>query len=205
MPLTILYMLLGLGLLLLVVGLLLLGGVSYAAVMVVLTAVLSLINLGDWLRGRLRNWMQETRLRRVMQPASTQELTRQLLGSYTPYVIEAAEQLGATRDTAAVPHLMYALETCVNWQQPGWRDRAEAFVNALSRIGDRRALPLLSRLENVRGIGLLPAIRHAIAEIEPQTSLLRPGEAPEYACDTLLTPARSETGDPETLLRTGIQ
>lgn len=137
----------------------------------------------------------------MMQPASTQELTRQLLGSYTPYVLEAAQQLGQARVAGAVPHLMYALETCVNGQQPGWRDHAEAFVEALALIGDRRALPLLQRLENVRGIGLLPAIRHAIAEIEPQTSLLRAGAAPDIDCDTLLTPAQSAAEDPQTLLK----
>jgi hypothetical protein len=69
-------------------------------------------------------------------------------------------------------------------------------------IGDRRALPLLYRIENVRGIGFISTIREAIAAIEPQTSLLRPGSA-DLLPDTLLRPvqARMEPEEPKLLLR----
>ena len=85
-------------------------------------------------------------------------------------------------------------------QSPQWRDAAIALVVALERIGDRRALPLLHRLENVRGIGLIPVIRHAIAAIEPQTSLLRAG-ANHDTPRSLLRPALSNDTDSTTLIR----
>ena len=102
--------------------------------------------------------------------------TPRLQDSHVPNVILAAERLGEARDTTAVPDLMSALERCVETQPPGWSECAAALANALARIGDRRALPLLYRLDNVRGIGLIPAVRNAIAAIEPQTSLLRAGQ-----------------------------
>src|ERR1041385_3638572 len=114
-----------------------------------------------------------------------------LFGSYSPYVIDTAVRLAEERDVTAVPALIIALQRCVDQQSPGWREVAEALVLALARIGDRRALNLLYRLENVRGIGIIPSIREAIAAIEPQTSLLRPGSADDALTETLLRPAHS--------------
>ncbi len=151
------------------------------------------------------------RRRRVRQRLSLQEswspltkrLTPGLLGNHSPDIIEAAELLGVARDATAVPALIAALERCVETQPPGWSERATALANALGQIGDRRALPLLYRLDNVRGIGLISAVRNAISAIEPQTSLLRPGSADAATNHLLLRPVR-QNPDPEakaTLLR----
>jgi hypothetical protein len=163
---------------------------------------ISLAGVGGVLARRLREWTAEKRLQRAQEQASplATALTPQLFGEYTPYVLEAAEKLGAERDTTAVPALLRALEQSVDVQRPGWRDRAEALANALARIGDRRALPLLYRLENVRGIGFIPAIRNAITSIEPQTSLLRPGSADYALPGTLLRPAQARPAEEPALL-----
>ena len=127
-----------------------------------------------------------------------------LYGDYTPYVVEAAEKLGAARETTALPALMYVLEQTVNTQPPGWRDKAEALAVALGKMGDRRALPLLYRLTNWRGIGLLTAVHEAIDRIEPETSLLRAGSADDLPTETLLRPAdRGPDSDSALLLRSG--
>lgn len=133
-----------------------------------------------------------------------QELIPQLYGEYTPYVVEAAEKLGESRDVTAVPALCAALETSVNAQKPGWRDVSAALADALASIGDGRALPLLYKLENVRGIGFIPNIRSAIARIEPHSSLLRPGSEADVAqTETLLRPLpnRDTVEPPAQLLR----
>jgi hypothetical protein len=116
--------------------------------------------------------------------------------------VEAAEKLAAARDSTAVPAILRALQTCADSQSPGWRERAEALANAHGAIGDRRSLPLLYRLENVRGIGFIPAVRSAIAAIEPQTSLLRPGSVEAVNVPQLLRPAdQSIDEEPKHLLR----
>ena len=125
-----------------------------------------------------------------------------LYGDYTPYIVEAAERLGESREATAVPALMYVLEQTVNTQPPGWRDTAEAMAVALGKMGDRRALPLLYRLTNRRGLGLLTAVHEAIDRIEPQTSLLRPVSADDLPTETLLRPAEfGAESDPALLLR----
>jgi len=117
-------------------------------------------------------------------------------------VIEASEKLGAARETAAVPALMHVLEQTVNTQPPDWCDTAEALVVALGKMGDRRALPLLHRLSNVRGIGLLTVVNEAINRIEPETRLLRPGSGDDLPREILLRPADACTeSDPTLLLR----
>lgn len=131
---------------------------------------------------------------------AVKEWTPFLWNDHAPNVIRAAEKLAEVRDSSAIPALMHALEDVVDVQSPHWRDAAIALVAALERIGDRRALTLLYRLENVRGIGLIPAIRHAIAAIEPQTSLLRPGNTHD-APQSLLRPAMAADGDPHSLMR----
>src|SRR5438128_7438475 len=106
-------------------------------------------------------WMQKLKLHRAsrrISPLAEAEIP-QLLGDHSPSIIEAAAKLGEARDTSAVPALIGVLETWVNAQRPGWGDVTEALIQALERIGDRRALPLLYRLLNVRGIGVLPSIR----------------------------------------------
>lgn len=152
----------------------------------------------------LRDWRHERRSRVNMLDVSKEaaDLIPMLYGSYTPYVVEAAERLGAARETTAVPALMHVLEQTVNMQPPGWCDTAAAMVVALGNMGDRRALPLLQKLSNVRGIGLLTVVQEAIDRIEPETSLLRPGSVEDIPQETLLRPADSciET-DPATLLR----
>ena len=154
----------------------------------------------------VRRLGDKSKLHRNMRGASlfAGEWIPMLYGNYTPYVVEAAERLGEARETTAVPALMYVLEQAVNTQPPGWRDTAEALAVALGKMGDRRALPLLYRLTNWRGIGLLTAVHEAIDRIEPQTSLLRPGSADDLPTETLLRPAeRGPESDSTLLLRCG--
>jgi hypothetical protein len=123
--------------------------------------------------GRILSASRDQRVTAEESPLA-HELTPALFGDFTPYVVEAAAELGEARDVTAVPALLRALEEAAEGQSPGWRDRGEAMASALGQIGDRRALPLLYRLENVRGIGFISAVRAAIEKIEPKTSLLRP-------------------------------
>jgi HEAT repeat protein len=164
-----------------------------------------LMSAAAWIQRVGRRWTHEARARRAKRQTSelVTELTEQLCGEYSPYVIEAAEKLGEAQDTTAVPALLLVLEDCVNVQRPCWRDVAEALIHALARIGDRRALPLLYRLETVRGIGVISTIRSAIATIEPQTSLLRAGSADDSVPESLLRPASAleAESDPALLLR----
>ncbi|MCS6777515.1 MAG: HEAT repeat domain-containing protein [Chloroherpetonaceae bacterium] len=200
------YVLIGLGLTLLLTGLFLirewpsLPAPFWTGVL----ASVSVMAVVDWLRRPLREWARDTRMRWAHQRETEQvaQWTPHLLGDYPPYVIEAARALGETRDPTAVPALLRVLEQCVDMQRPSWREIAEAIIDALAQIGDRRALPLLYRIENVRGIGLIPCIREAIAAIEPQTSLLRPG-CPQSLSEALLRPARHqpECEEPALLLR----
>lgn len=166
-------------------------------------ATLGLLIAALWLRRIVRQWKQARRLRQAQVSKLAETLTPQLQGEFSPYVIEAAERLGEARDTTAVPALIVALEHCVETQRPGWRDRAAALADALGRIGDRRALSLLYRLDNVRGIGLIPAVRNAIAAIEPQTSLLRAGSADNVPPQSLLRSVqhRPQAEDATVLLR----
>ncbi len=169
-----------------------------------LFAGIGLVAAGGWARQRIREWTQERRVERAYRSSSelAEELTPQLFGEHTPYVIEAADRLGQERDATAVPALIVVLERCVNAQRPGWRERAEAVAQALGKIGDRRALPLLYRLENVRGIGFIPAVRGAIASIEPQSSLLRAGSIDGLNQESLLRPVQENpTDEPALLLR----
>jgi len=151
--------------------------------------------------GRVKHSTKRKRSERRTS-ALANDLIPVLYGDFKPYVIEAAEKLGAARETTAVPALMHVLEQTVNTQPPDWCDTAEALVVALGKMGDRRALPLLVRLSNVRGIGLLTVVNEAINRIEPETSLLRPGSADDLPRDLLLRPAAScPEADPTLLLR----
>lgn len=156
-----------------------------------------------WIRGKWVYWRQRRFLKHRRKPASelAQTLIPQLQGEYTPYVIEAATRLGEARDMTAVPALMEVLERCIDHQRPGWRDVAAASADALANIGDVRSLPLLRRLETVRGIGLIPNIRNAIAVIEPQANLLHPCLGEEPLPQSLLRPAQSSEEEPTLMLR----
>ena len=156
-----------------------------------------------WTRRTLRRLRRERRVRKAQCSPLAETLTPLLQGSFSPYVIEAAEKLGEARDASAVPALIAALERCVETQPPGWSDQAAALANSLARIGDRRALALLYRLDNVRGIGLIPAVRNAIAAIEPQTSLLRAGSQYDLTPHLLLRSAhhQADANDTAVLLR----
>lgn len=205
MAMWIAYFLLGVGISLLLLGMALSGWSAPPEKLWLLLGGVSLTGTGVWLQKQGSRWARGKRTRRLERDASplVVELAPMLYGDYTPYVIEAAEKLGEAQDTTAVPTLLYVLEECVNAQRPGWREVSEALANALARIGDRRALPLLFRLENVRGIGFIPSIRNAIAAIEPQTSLLRPGSADYATAETLLRPLHNthNPDDARVLLR----
>ncbi len=191
--------LLGLGVCLFVLGIAL-GGLSSLSseAWAALTCGVGSVGVGVWLRRKTARWLRESRALRADQTSELAEtLTPQLFGAYSDYVIEAAERLGAARDASAVPALMCVLERWVDAQRPGWREVSETLANALAQIGDRRALALLYRLENVRGIGFIPSIRGAIAAIEPQTSLLRPGSADFLIHETLLRPAQGRLANEE--------
>jgi hypothetical protein len=156
-----------------------------------------------WLKARLQHWRQRRNLYRHRTPTTELALTLipQLRGEYTPYVIEAAVRLGEAGDMTAVPALMETLDRWIESQRPGWRDVAASIADALALIGDVRSLPLLKRLENVRGIGLIPNIRHAIAVIEPQANLLRPSQSEDSLPTNLLRPSKEAYDQPETMLR----
>jgi hypothetical protein len=200
------YIMLGLGFALLLMGIAL-GGLAVFTSEVAehLAAWMGVFSGGLWLRCAGQRWRRQRELRPTQPSELAAELTQHLTGNYTPYVIEAAEKLGEARDVTAVPALVQVLERCVDTQHPGWRDVAEAVANALARIGDRRALPLLYRLETVRGIGFIPSIRNAIAEIEPQTSLLRAGSADAEQQKVLLRPVRSSAEDGATVLLRSVE
>ncbi len=132
------------------------------------------------------------------------ELAPQLKSDSVPCVVQAAQKLGDAKDLSAVPVLCAALETSVNAQRPGWRDASAALADALAQIGDARALPLLYKLENVRGIGFIPNIRSAIARIEPHANLLRPGTQSDTDREQSLLrplPNRDSIEPPAQLLR----
>jgi hypothetical protein len=160
---------------------------------------------GHWVRHTGRRIRQSRELRGVQPSELASELIQQLSGNDPPHIIEAAHKLSEARDATAVPALVQVLERCVDTQQPGWRDVAEAVADALAIIGDRRALPLLYRLETVRGIGFIPSIRHAIAAIEPQSSLLRAGSPDAEQQKVLLRPVRSDAEDGATVLLRSVE
>ncbi len=196
------YFMLGLGFVLLSVGAL--GQFQRPdSVFLKLTATTGISGIVLWFKARLQHWRHRRRLYRHRAPASELALTLipQLRGEYTPYVIEAATRLGEAGDMTAVPALMETLEEWIENQRPGWRDVAASIADALALIGDVRSLPLLKRLENVRGIGLIPNIRHAIAVIEPQANLLRPSHSEDALPINLLRPSKDAREQPEMMLR----
>ena len=186
--------------------LLLLIGLGVALMLAAHPGVAACASALGAITGFLCAWRGLRRRRRVRRLKTTQvsplaeTLTPLLQDSFSPHVIEAAEKLGAARDKSAVPALIAALERCVETQPPGWSEQAAALANALAQVGDRRALELLYRLDNVRGIGLIPAVRSAIAAIEPQTSLLRAGSQYDITPHLLLRSAHHQTDPNETAI-----
>ena len=128
-----------------------------------------------------------------------------LASEHAPNVVVAAQRLGNQKAVHAVSELMWTLDSWVNHQPAGWREVAVAIVEALVNIGDVRALPLLRHLENVRGIGFIPQIRNALATMEPQANLLRPGSPKDALPAELLRPLpmRHPEEEPSLLLRAG--
>ena len=198
------------GLLLLILGAVMsVIGFSYGLVALVgepasgITLTLALTTLGFWTRRGFIYLKRRRKLKQAPPPESPQiaALIAELNGEYTPYIIEAAEQLGKARDKAAVPALLRVLEQSAENQRPGWREVSAALVNALADIGDGRALELLYRLENVRGIGFIPNVRNAIAIIEPQAVLLRASsETDSIQSGLLLRPAHGKNETDKALL-----
>ena len=176
-------------------------GLCWAALVVYATVplfvALSVLAVSLWAkRGtRFLRWSRQLRTAKERETPLAASLIPQLYGAYPPYVIEAAEKLGESKDRTAVPALMHVLEQCVDSQRPGWRDVAAALADALAAIGDGRALDLLYRLENVRGIGFIPNIRNAIAVIEPQAVLLRAGSADDTVQAAMLLRPASGAGE----------
>lgn len=200
-------MLLVAGIGLMVAGLSVFAASLPARAMEAVSALLCVGGLSAWLHQVLNRWTRDREMARSIQATSGAAAgpVSQLFGEYSPYVVQAAEDLGRSGDASAVPALLNVLETCVDMQRPGWREVAEALAEALGKIGDPRALPALYRLENVRGIGFIPAIRQAISVIEPRANLLRAGTAPEHLPGTLLRSIRSSSCevDPHQLLHVG--
>ena len=171
----------------------LLGDAAPAVLLSALTALLLL-----WTRRYVTQEKRRREVERATKPGSPEvaALVRELHGAYPPYVIEAAQALGKAQDRTAVPALIHVLEQAAENQRPGWRDVAASLADALGEIGDGRALETLYRLENVRGIGFIPNIRHAIAVIEPQAVLLRASsESESVQSALLLRPSRNAGGE----------
>jgi hypothetical protein len=192
------------------IGFLLVGGLQLLPVLIHSPQALGAVALCAATAGSgplvlaLRDWRQEKRLQEDLFKVSTEaaQWIPVLYGNYMPYVVEAAERLGAARETTAVPALLHVLERTLHVQPPGWHEAAEAMVTALGKMGDRRALPLLQRLWNVREGDLLAVAQEAIDRLEPETSLLRPGSADSLPGATLLRPTvAAADADPATLLR----
>ncbi len=111
--------------------------------------------------------------------------------------LEAAERLGDLNDTSAVPALLRAVER--------YRDDGpflEVVVQSLGRLRDPRALPALRTLSSGRHRALMERARAALAQIEPQATLLRGAESPPARAEGLLRPASpGDSTEPERLLR----
>jgi len=178
----------------LAIGIVMLPGSSETWIVIAVAAPPACLGLCLCEMARERFWeVRATWLRRTELEISplAESLIPQLYGQFSPYVIEAAERLGDERDASAVPALLCVLERCVEVRRPGWEEIAGTLIGVLAAIGDRRALPVLYRLESIQDVGLALLIRQALAAIEPQACLLRPydGSSP----DALLRPAPNDS------------
>ncbi|CCW34171.1 hypothetical protein CWRG_00815 [Chthonomonas calidirosea] len=164
-------------------------------------SVLTLGFLGiDFVGRDLFAWLQRRRCWRQPCSALVHELAPLLLSEDSRVAIDAAMRLADAGDCSAVPHLVHALRVTVEMQHPGWRERGEVFTEALAKLGDGRALPLLRELEDVRGIGFIPSIRRAILYLEPRSLLLRAGTLPSDPPALLLQPVGRHVEELKTLL-----
>jgi hypothetical protein len=154
----------------------------------------------DFVGRDLFAWLQRRRCWRQPCSSLVRELAPLLLSEESVVAMDAANRLAGAGDSSAVPYLVHALKVTVEMQQPGWRERGEVFTEALAKIGDGRALPLLRELEDVRGIGFIPSIRRAILCLEPRSLLLRAGSSPYDPSVLLLQPVGRRVEELKTLL-----
>jgi hypothetical protein len=96
------------------------------------------------------------------QTQGAAHLVQDLLSPYPPYAAAAAEKLGEIRDAAAVPSLINVLDRSVWRSESGWDIVCVAIVQALARIGDGRALPVLNRVRAARGVDFSDEVDSAI-------------------------------------------
>ena len=137
-------------------------------------------------------------------------LIRELSGSYTPYVVEAAEKLGSSGEPAVSSSLLLVLEQAVAEQRPGWEDVAAALIEALGNVGDARALSVLDSLQGVQGVCNLPSLAIAIEQLTVAAShaqLLRPIDyfIDPAAKSALLRPAAELDTDARTSLMRALK
>ncbi len=146
---------------------------------------------------------QERALRRARTGTgeATTALTDMLLGSYKPYVVEAAQALGELGDPGAVPALVAVMERAFAEQRPGWEEVAIAAALAMGRLEDARALPALGRLISAADPEVRAAAADALRRVDARASYLRTESTPQSEAETLVRP--ETTAGPQHLLRPG--
>ena len=155
-----------------------------------------------FLRGR--GWLRwRSALRSFAGVSGDEGIALRLIGDYAPFSIEAANELGKLRDLSGAPILMYGIERLIADEPGGWREMISAMVGALREIGDPKALPLLQRLQKMRGADEITGLTATIAELEHLIGLLRPTECETQSGEILVRPVMPQTGDvqKEVLLR----
>ena len=134
---------------------------------------------------------------RRQKPAIRASIAR--LTSPRRYVrVEGLELLAEFNDPSCVPALIRVVDL--------YPDDVPFLIQTaqlMAQLGDDRALPVLRRLSINRHPALTQAAQSAIAAIEPRSMLLRAGNAPASAPDTLLRAAMpaASRADPDILLR----
>ena len=112
--------------------------------------------------------------------------------------VEGLELLTQFNDTSCVPALMRVVDL--------YPDDVPFLIQTaqlMAQLGDERALPALYRLSANRHYALVQAAQTAIEQIEPRSTLLRAGNAPATASDTLLRAAMpaASRANPDEMLR----
>lgn len=92
-------------------------------------------------------------------------MVQDLFGPYPRYAAAAAEHLGVIREAGAVPSLISVLDRSAWRSEDGWGTVCEAIVEALAKIGDGRALPVLNRVQGARGADFSIKVNAAIASM----------------------------------------
>jgi hypothetical protein len=160
-----------------------------------LSAVISLIIVRSY--RVLRRTRQADRASSSISKTSS-ALILELSGSYTPYVIEAADKLGCSHEQAVTPALLLVLERVVTEQRASWEDIAAAIIEALGNLGDPMALSVLESLRDVKEMRHLPSLSVAIDQLTEALShahLLRPVDYDPTAKSVLLRPATELDAD----------